>query len=267
MKVDMDVLKKLRDITQAPLKDCKDALVEANGDLDAAQEILKKKGILKAAKKADRETNEGIVKVRKSWDITVWIKLGCETDFVAKSELFHALADKVIDLLVSAGKEFTEISGLDQSFLSDNIDPLLQENVWKIWENIKLLDAFVKKWNSFVYCHPWDKISTVLFYEGAQADEIAKELALQITAMNPTYKSVENVPSDMIENMRHDFRKELEGSNKPQDVIEKIIEGKISKRLEEFVFTEQIYIRDESKKIKHIIPSNFVLHDYIRFSI
>jgi elongation factor Ts len=87
-KVDINLLKKLRSITNAPLKDCKKALIEANGDLDEAQEVLRKMGAVKAAKKADRETSEGIVRVRKEGDTLVAVQLACETDFVAKNEQF-----------------------------------------------------------------------------------------------------------------------------------------------------------------------------------
>lgn len=268
MAVDINLVKQLRDSTQAPLKDCKEALDATNWDLAKAMEYLKEKGLSKAAKKADRETNEWVVKVRKSGDLVVWIKLWCETDFVAKNENFIALTDILLSILEKSWKEISSLSELDSAFVDSEISPVINENIARIWENIRLLDAFVKKWNAFVYSHPWDKIATVIFYNSSSDySELAKELALQITAMNPTYKSIEDVPSDMKDTMKADAFKEMEWSNKPADVLEKIVEGKLSKRFEEFVFMEQVYIRDESKKIKHIIPADFELVNYIRFSI
>jgi elongation factor Ts len=110
-KVDIALLKKLRAMTNAPLKDCKAALLEAGDDLEKAQEVLRQSGALKAAKKADRETNEGIVKVKYVDGTVVAVKLACETDFVAKNEQFISFADKILDTLLSFNKE--EITSLE----------------------------------------------------------------------------------------------------------------------------------------------------------
>lgn len=269
MSVDINVLKQLREITQAPLKDCKDVLIEAWGDLAKAQEILKQKWVLKAAKKADRDTNEWIVKIiEANWKI-IWVKLACETDFVAKNDLFVKLVEDVLSLLQTYWKDVDAISSIDEWFLNDTILPLVQENIAKIWENIRLLDLFIssKKW--FIYAHPGNKVSSVVYYEWEDTSfqDVAKEVALQITAMSPSYLSIETVPSNIKDELKVEYMKEMEWSNKPADIVEKIIEWKLMKNYTEIVLMEQLYIRDDSKKIKHIIPSDMKIVDFKRLAI
>ncbi len=272
-KVDINLLKQLRQTTNAPLKDCKEALVESEGDFDKAIEILKKKWALKAAKKADRQTNEGIVKVVKDGDIVVGIKLACETDFVAKNETFIELANKVLEKILAYVKQnnietIENIDQLPEDLKKEIIEELIPEYIWKIWENIRLLDVFVRKGNAYVYAHPGNKVVAVIFYKckGEDCEFEAKEVALQVAAMNPQYLSRETVPSDVIDNMKQQYIQELKDSGKPEDIVQRIVEGKVWKDLSEIVLMEQIYIRDDSKKVKDIIK-NIDVEDFIRFSI
>lgn len=265
MKIDISLLKKLREITLAPIKDCKECLIEANWDLDKAQEILKEKWKLKALKKADRETKEWIVKVAEKWGFIVWIKLACETDFVAKNESFHALAEELLTSLADYGIVCSNIDEIDSSVL-DQFNKKAQEAIVVLWENIKIVDLFVTKLSSksFIYRHPWDKIVWIVYYKWEKED-IAKEIALQIVAMNPQYLNIESIDSSDIEKMNIDFMKELEGSNKPKDILEKIVEWKRKKYYSEIVLLEQTYIRDDSKKIKEILWNDFEIIWYNRF--
>ncbi len=263
--VDMNLLKQLRDITYAPLKDCKEALEQADGDLDQAQEILKKKWIMKAWTRWERETKEWIAKIiEKDWKIA-GIKLLCETDFVAKNEDFIKLADDVLDKLLSSGKLAKSIADVDTDLLND-INESIAAFVGKIWENMKLAELFLddKKW--FVYNHPWNKIATIIYYQWENAD-FAKEIALQVTAMNPQYLTFESVPAEFKDKLLLEFREEMKDSDKPADMIEGIIQWKLKKSLAESVLTEQEYIRDSSKKIKDVMPEGFVLTDFVRLSV
>ncbi len=267
MKIDINLLKQLRQETNAPLKDCKEALIEAEWDIEKAKEILRKKGALKAAKKADRETKEGIVKVKKIDDDTViGVKLACETDFVARNELFHQLAEKLIDIVNSYGKEFNSLDEFDKEFVNSEIQPLIAEYIWKIGENIRLLDAFLRRGKTYVYTHPGDKVVAIVFYEGDD-ENIAKEVALQVAAMNPQYISVDDVPENVIEEMKKRFKEELKDSWKPEDIIDRIVEGKIKKEFAEIVLLEQPYIRDETKKVKEVVSDKINIKEIKRFSI
>lgn len=265
MAVDIHLLKQLRDATFAPMKDCKDALVEANGDLEAAQEILRKKGIMKAGTKTDRATNEGIVKVIQKDGWVAGLKLLCETDFVAKNDDFIKLSDTLLDKLLASKKTVQSLEEIDVKLLEE-MNTMVAEFVGKIGENMKLADAILDNQHAFVYNHPGNKVASIVYYEGGNED-VAKELALQVTAMNPTYLSFESVPADYRNQLMEEFKKEMEGSNKPANIIENIIDGKLKKSLAELVLFEQEYIRDAAKKIKEIIPADMKISKYVRMSV
>ena len=260
---DMQALKQLRDATFAPLKDCKEALDEANGNIDEAQEILKKKGILKAGKKGDRETNEGIVKLVKKDGRVAGIKLLCETDFVAKNEIFIQLADTILDRLL-ANKQ--ELAWGDEVPTLEDVNTAIAEFVGKIGENVRFTAAIVTNKPAYVYNHPGNKVASIIYFEGGSEDT-AKELALQVTAMCPTYLSFEDVPVDQREKLLAEFKEEMKDSWKPANIIDQIIEGKLKKSLADVVLMEQEYIRDGSKKIKEVIPSDFKCSGFLRMSI
>lgn len=265
MSVDINLLKQLREATFAPLKDCKEALVESWWDLEKAKAFLKEKWILKAWKKADRETNEGLVKlVNENWKI-IWLKLLCETDFVAKNEWFMALLDKLLNDLSSQTSLFDSKDSAPWDLI-ESFNSTIQEAVWSIWENIQLWDAFITDKNWFVYNHPWNKVASVVFYDSGD-DEIAKEIALQVAAMNPSYLDYDSVPKDSIIEIEEKFRQELIDSWKPENMIDQILKWKIQKALADDVLLEQDYIRDGSKKLKDIIPDWFKINSYIRLSV
>ena len=261
----MNLLKQLREATFAPLKDCKDALVEANGDLQQAQEILKEKWVLKAGKKSDRETNEWIVKVVSQDGKIAWVKLLCETDFVAKNEWFIKLCDDILDKLLAENVSFLSKQEAPTN-LTETLDTLVKEAVWTIWENMQLDDIILTTETGFIYNHPGNKVASIVFFDGAD-DDVAKEIALQVAAMNPSYLDFDSVPSDIISKMESQFRQELLDSGKPENMIDQILKWKLNKALAEDVLLEQEYIRDGSKKIKNIIPEWFQLKSYIRLAV
>ncbi len=265
MKVSMDLLKKLREATFAPLKDCKDALVESNGDLDAAKDILKEKGILKAGKKANRETNEWLINVDKRDGKVVALKILCETDFVAKNETFLELIDVLMSKLFAEWNVTASLNDLDTSLL-ESLNNVIAEFVGKIGENVKLGDIVITEDNAFVYNHPGNRVASIVFFEG-ESDEAAKEVALQVAAMDPTYLSIDSVPQDYRDELKVKFEEEMKDSWKPENILEQIIKGKINKTLSEFVLLEQDSIRDGSKKVKEILPEGFKVVKYLRFAI
>lgn len=264
----MNLLKKLRDTSFAPLKDCKEALVEANGDLDAAMEWLKKKGAASAAKKADRETHEGVVKVIHDGQRVVGIKIGCETDFVAKNDLFVELCNSLLNQVKSYAKDFASLDQVDEE-TRNTWNGLVHEFVGKIGENVKLTDAFIRTENAFIYAHPGDKIVAVLYYKsmGADAETAAKNVALQIAAMNPEYLSMDSVPADKVAHAKEAISAELASSGKPADIIEKIVAGRLDKEFADSVLLEQSAIWDDSKKVKETINGKLEIIDFKRFAI
>ncbi len=199
----IELLKQLRDITFAPLKDCKEALAEAGDDLEKAQEILRKKGIAKAGNRAERETKEGIVKITELNGKTVGLKLLCETDFVAKNENFQALFDSVLNKIAQGDKEITSLEHLEPA-IAEEVENEVKEFMGKTGENMKIGGVLVTSKKAYIYNHPGNKVATLIFFEGGN-DEATKEVALQVTAMNPTYVSFDQVDENEIARMREEF--------------------------------------------------------------
>ena len=262
MAVDMKTLKELRNITHAPLGACKSALEEAGGNIDEAQEILRKKWALKAAKKADRATNEGIVVVEQFEDKVVWLKLACETDFVAKNETFRNLGKEIVKRL-SALENIEHYDDLD-TWLKEELETLLKDNFVVIGENMKIIDVFVKHGKSYIYRHPGDKIAALVFYAGDES--VAKNIALQVAAMNPQYLSVDDVPDDEKTKYKGEFEAEVKASGKPDEIVDRIVMGKLNKIWSEIVLLEQASIIDDSKKVKDTLGDT-VINGYIRLAI
>lgn len=265
MGIDMNLLKQLRAMTFAPLKDCKEALVDANWDLDKAHAILKEKGILKAGKKADRETGEGIVKGLQKNNKIAWVKLLCETDFVAKNDAFSALVDTILEKLVDQDTNFDSKEQAPAELI-EQLDVIVKDAFASIWENMQLSDIFVTKDNGYVYNHPGNNVLAIIFFEWSDTD-VAKEIALQVAAMNPTYLDFDSVPSNIVSELEEKFRQELLESGKPENMVDQILKWKLNKALAEDVLFEQEYIRDWSKKIKNIIPEGFIVKSYKRFTV
>lgn len=254
MNISVDLIKELREITMASLKDCKESLIEANGDIEQAKEILKKKWLASAMKKWDRETKEWKFGYKISWDRIGICKLWCETDFVAKNEIFISLIDSVLDIAMEGG----DIESYDQLDWSkkDQIDALVWEIVWKLGENMRVADLIIKPiWadHAYTYLHAWDKLIAIVYYNGEVDQDSIKKVALQIAAMDPLYLSVENIPSEDVEKMKKEFKDEVIASGKPEAVAENIVNGKLNKKYSEIVLLEQGYIWDESQKIKDIV--------------
>ena len=264
MNIDINLVKQLRDATYAPLGDCKNALVEAEGDLEKAQEILRKKGIAKAGKKAGRETNEWLIKVAHNNGRTYVLKLLCETDFVAKNETFLGLFDKVFDVLKDVDGEVSSFEELDAS-LVEKINTLIAEAVGSIGENMKVGGLHITSENVYAYSHPGDKVVSLVYYTGDEA--VAKELALQVAALDPDYLTFDEVPAEEKEKLKAEFTEELKKQGKPENMIENIVKGKINKAFADVVLLEQEYIRDGAKKVKEVIPAGFEIKKFYRFAI
>ncbi len=262
--VDIQLLKRLREITFAPLKDCREALIESNWDFDKALDILKEKWMSKASKKADRLTNEWLIKViKKDWRVYA-LKLLCETDFVVKNDLFSALFDDIMDKICTITNDIDNLSQVDK-WLLDQMNGMVTEFIGKLGENTKLEDIIVSNKNAYVYNHPGNKVASIIYYTGDE--DTAKELALQVAAMNPEYLSFESVPQSYRDELLEKFKAEMLDSDKPANIVEQIIAGKLQKYLSDLVLLEQEYIRDNSKKIKDIMPSWFEVTGYTRLSI
>lgn len=244
MGVDLQTITQLRHQTGAGISDCKKALDESNGDIDKAIEILRKKGEIKAAKKSDRETKEGLVAIAKDGQKVAVVVLACETDFVSRNEDFIATANSY------AAKLLTTEEADFKNWAEDNIKA---ELVLKIGENIKLADLGVIEGDVLgVYLHSDKKSAAVIALTGG-SEEVANDIAMQIVAMNPKYLAPTDVPSEELEKEKEIYREQMQNENKPAEIIEKIILGKINKYYEDVCLLNQSYIKDDSKKISDLL--------------
>ncbi len=266
MNISIDLIKKLRDLTLAPLGDCKEALVEANGDLEQAQEILKKKGAIKADKKADRETNNGVVKFVVKNNSLVGVKLLCETDFVSKNDSFGALVDSLLDA-ISAYNGDVNPESVDES-LMETLTNLVKDQAVTIGEAMRIGYVLKQaaKGSVYAYNHMGNTLASAIFYEGSD-DNVAKDCALQVAAMSPVFISVDDVPADRIATLKAEFEADESLANKPENIRAQIVEGKVQKSLQDDILLEQVSIKDQSKKIKEILPQWFTITSMLRVSI
>ena len=248
MQIDINLVKQLRDATFAPLGDCKNALVEAGGDLEKAQEILRQKGIAKAGKKADRETNEGLIKTHNDGSRTYIVKLLCETDFVAKNETFLALFDKVFAVLKSDTTGDVANAEALSAEVVEKINTLAAEATATIGEAIRLGAAFITSENVYVYSHAGDKVVSVVAFSGDEAT--AKELALQVAALNPEFLTLDEVPADQKEKLAAEFTEELKAAGKPEAMIPNIVKGKVDKAFADNVLFEQEISEMDQRRLK-----------------
>lgn len=262
MGADMKLLKELRALTSAPLKDCKQALEETDNKFAEAQEWLKQKWIMKATSKADRATKEWIVVAKKIENKTIGLKLACETDFVARNETFRWLAEQIVRMLAQS-PSIEDRTHID-SWLKESIEELLKEHFVAIGENMQVIDAFVQEGESYIYTHPGNKLLAVVFYSG---DEwLVKEVAMQVAAMNPQYLRIEEIWTEQREQLAMKYREEVLASGKPAEIVEKIISGKIAKDMNEIVLLEQSSIVDDTQKVKERLKDTEI-NSFIRYSI
>lgn len=271
MEISIDLIKKFRQMTQASVKDCKECLIEANGDLEEAAKLLKKKWLANAAKKADREMSEWIVKFEDRNGRLVGLSLGCETDFVSRNDIFIELIENLLAELSTLTVNVNNFDELPKE-VAEKMTTMVNELVGKLWENMKLwtvISRAIPDNKVYIYNHTNNKLSSVVTYKSLSdnSEDAAKKIAMQSAAMNPEFTKTEDVSPEYMEKIKREFTDEMANSGKPANILENIVNGKINKQLSEIVLVEQSYIWDETKKIKDIINWNMGLISCERFVI
>jgi elongation factor Ts len=264
----METLKKLREQTGAGIVDCQTALKEANGDLDKAVEILRKKGISKASKRMDREALEGIIKTGISEDKkTAYIlELNSETDFVARNEQFQEFADKLLSLAQEKNVDTKEeLLALD--FEKTNVSDAIDALSGIIGEKI-VLGRYDKLNGETVsaYIHMGGKMGIILSLDKEGMEDVASDIAMHIAALNPKYIKPEDVPEEEVNKEKEIYKEQLLKEGKPENIIEKILEGKLNKYYSEVCVNKQEFIKDENKKVEDILGEAKIIN-FIRYSL
>ncbi len=263
----LEKIKELREITSAGFVDCKKALTESNEDIEKAIVILRKSGASKALKKSSRMTNEGVVCINIFENSATIIEINTETDFVAKNSEFLNFAKKVISLSESVKKidDLLEIKDLEENTIKENLTNIIS----KLGENIiiKRIDSIELEKNTKVFGYVHNKyeknigkIASLLKIKADIFDEetieLGKNISMHIAASKPISIDLENLDENIIAKEKLILSESIKSSGKPQEDINKILDGKINKFYEEVVLLEQKYIIDNETKIKKLIENH-----------
>ncbi len=260
MAISAKQVKELRDKTGAGMMDCKKALTEADGDFEKAIEILRKKGAAVAAKRADRTASEGIV-LTKSIDenTSAMVEVNCETDFVAKSDDFVNFANVVLEAVVNnRPKDVASLLELEAN--GQKISEILNEVTGKIGEKIEISRFVVETAENGVvvdYVHHGSKLGVLIRIDNSGNNEkivsLAKNFAMQVAAMNPLFVSKEDVPTETLEKEIEIYKELARKEGKPEQILEKIAQGKLNKYFQEICLLHQTSVKDNSKTVSDFI--------------
>ena len=255
-------VKELRDKTGAGMMDCKKALTETDGDLAKAIDWLREKGISKAAKKADRVAAEGLTRAVVNGNRAVVFEVNSETDFVAKNEQFLELLSVLSDVLVNSNvKNLEEALALEVN--GKTVEALVVDATATIGEKITLRRVEVlEKTDAEVfgsYVHMGGKISVIAKLSATDDTDVAKDMAMQVASMNPSFISRNHMPADFIEHERKiqtEIIKNDEAlASKPEGVLKGILEGRLSKSLQDSSLVDQLFFKDQDKKVADVVKA------------
>ena len=288
MSISAHQVKELRDKSGVGMMDCKKALIESNGDIDKAFDYLRKSGVAKAQKKEGRSTKEGLVVSHIDSKLGVLLELNCETDFVANTEVFVELGKNIAaHISKSTSNQSDDI--LEEDFIKDSskkVKDIITDTIGKLGENI-VVSRFCKfelgcSGLMISYIHPGSKLGVILeLHCGtdsvANTDDfftLGKEISMHIAATAPIAVNVEDVSEKVVEKEKEIFLEQAKNSGKPDNIIEKMVDGRIKKFYKENVLLEQTFVKDPSKTIKNLIAEkigvlgeNILIAGFSRYQI
>ena len=264
-------IKKLRERTSAGMLDCKEALTETDGDLEAAVDYLREKG-MSSADKSDRVAAEGLVSVKEEGDTAVITEINSETDFVAKNDEFKEVVNDVTDHVLME-QPSTADEALEQPLKGEGkkVDQYLKEAITQIGEKITLrrFEILTKEADQTLatYLHMGGQIGVAVLLENAD-EQLAKNVAMHIAAANPDYLNRDSVPEAEVEKEKAILRKQAEKEDKPDHIIDKIVNGRLDKFYQQNCLLEQEYIRDTDLTIKELVAEeDAAVEKFIRYEV
>ena len=285
-EITAQMVKDLRESTSAGMLDCKKALTETDGDMEKAVDWLRKKGLASAAKKASRIAAEGLVAVAVEGNKGAVVEVNSETDFVAKNEIFQEyVQDAALVALMSSG-EVCNMKTFQCPKVHKSFEERLTDMIAKIGENMNLRRAKMIEVSDGViaaYVHNavkpgLGKIGVLVALESKgdkeKLAELGKHIAMHIAASNPLFQDIASVDPAAVEHEKSIFAEQAKASGKPENIIEKMVEGRVRKYYEEVVLEEQAYIMDPDKKVKQVIAdaakelgTDIKLKEYVCFRL
>jgi elongation factor Ts len=271
VQVTMADITHLRKMTGAGMMDCKNALIEAENDFEKAMEIIRKKGQAVAAKRSDREASEGCVLAKSEGEYAAIIALKCETDFVAKNADFIALTTEVLNRAMenkAADLDAVKALSLGEHTVADAVT----DRSGITGEKMELDGyGFVKGQTTVAYIHPGNKLATIVAFNQADVDkQVAKDIAMQVAAMNPISIDRTGVPADILEREKEIAADKAREEGKPENMIQRIAEGRIGKFYKEVCLLEQEYVKDPKHSIAQYLESKskgLTVVDFKRFTL
>ena len=265
MEIKASQVKELRDMSGVAMMECKKALVECEGDLEKALDLLRSNSSLKAEKKATRVAADGLIRIVKNNDYATIIEINSETDFAAKDAGFLAFTDEVSSFI--SENKIKDISELSSGEIEDKRLSLIQT----IGENIQLRRIHTIDFDSSMsvgsYLHSDGKLATLVVIDSSD-EELAKDIAMHVAASNPLCKSPNDIDKDILERERSIFEVQAKESGKDEAIMDKMIEGKIKKFLAEVSLTSQSFIKDPDLTVEKLLSEKGAdVVDYIRFKV
>jgi len=255
MNITADAVKQLRERTGAGMMECKKALVEAKGDLDAAAELMRKQGHAKADKKAARLATEGVVAVAKSADAhtAAMVEINCETDFVAREQGFRTFAQAVADCALTAQPASLAALGEAKLPSGESIEERRRALVAKIGENISVrrFAVLASPDHLGAYVHG-TRIGALVAVRGGAAS-LAYDLAMHVAASNPRYLTQAQVPAEVLAKEREILTQQAQGEGKPPEIVAKMVEGRLRKALAEITLAGQPFVKDLDVTIEKLL--------------
>ena len=248
----------LREITGSGMMDCKKALTECNGDIEAAVDWLREKGFAKATKKADRIAAEGLANIYSNDSRAVILEVNSETDFVSKNEEFRGLLDIIGNTILNSNVTTLE-DALNLESEEGTISDLIAQKTAKIGEKLSLrrIEVLEKESDEFFgeYLHMGGKIAVLTVVKGSNA-EVAKDVAMQAAAMKPEYLCELDVPAEVVEREKAVLTEQAINEGKPADIAEKMVVGRIKKFFKEICLVDQAFVKDGDVTVGQYVKNN-----------
>ncbi|KGA98222.1 elongation factor Ts [Alkalihalobacillus alcalophilus ATCC 27647 = CGMCC 1.3604] len=273
MAITASMVKELREKTGAGMMDCKKALTEVDGDMDKAIDLLREKGIAKAAKKADRIAAEGLTFVKSEGNKAVLIEVNSETDFVAKNEAFQTLVKELAEHVLEQNPA-DAAEALTQAFKGDgpSLEEYINSAVAKIGEKITLRRfTIVEKTDADAfgeYLHMGGRIGVLTVLNGTTDSALAKDIAMHVAAINPTYVDRTAVSEETVNHEREILKQQALNEGKPEKIVEKMVEGRLSKFFEQVCLVDQPFVKDGDQKVgKFLQNKGATVQSFIRYEV
>jgi elongation factor Ts len=272
MAVTAQMVKELREKTGAGMMDCKKALTETNGDMDQAIDYLREKGIAKAAKKADRIAAEGSTLVKVEGNEAVILEVNSETDFVAKNEGFIELINGLADFLLAKKPADLDAALAETMDNGSTVEDYINSAIAKIGEKITLrrFTVVTKTDNDAfgAYLHMGGRIGVLTLLEGTTNEVAAKDVAMHIAAVNPKYVSRDQVSAEEAEHERKILTEQALNEGKPENIVAKMVEGRLSKYFEDICLLDQSFVKNPDQKVKQFVESHSgTVNTFIRYEV